>query len=49
MKSIWLIAAILPSLLIPTLSGCSGVTPPQPIELTIIHSSDTNGYIDPCG
>jgi len=52
---------ILTVILLPTMAGCgpaptptpiptSTPTPlPQPITLTILHTNDTSGYLDPCG
>jgi len=52
---------ILAAILLPVTAGCGPAptptpvptptaTPlPQPITLTILHTNDTSGYLDPCG
>ncbi len=48
---------ILAAILLPTAAGCGPVPTPtptptpaqQPITLTILHTNDTSGYLDPCG
>ena len=46
---------ILATIILPVMAGCGPAptptpTPlPQPITLTILHTNDTSGYLDPCG
>jgi 2',3'-cyclic-nucleotide 2'-phosphodiesterase (5'-nucleotidase family) len=42
----WLVGAALLVLLV----GCTAAAPaPAPLDLTVLHTNDTWGYLDPCG
>ena len=45
----WIAVLVIVTLTLAASAGCTTGKPKGPIDLTILHTADVGGYIDPCG